>query len=343
MKSKKDNQYQRLELYELQSIFVMRCQGRTIQEVADHVRRGKSTVSNALNKYQHPDWRVWYRMTPLECAKFVFDEMKRNRHRTRQHGHIRDYELREYVCDRLVKDNWSPEEIAETIERYRPGKKITAKTIYNFIKHERTDLAVYLFEKGKPRRQRVTHRRGRFKQGAPKKRSIHERPEEINARQELGHFEGDTIITKRGGTKAILSLRERVTRKRIFRLIPNLEAETVLAALIAILFAIPPELRKSITFDNGTEFAYSVMIKLEAFFPGLMIYYCDSYSSWQKGSVENSNRDFRWYHPKGTDFGTLTPKDIRYVEEKTNRKPMKCNGYRSADEAFEAAMLPVAA
>ena len=340
MKLKIEKKFARLELFELQSIFVMKAQRKTVQEIANHTKRAKSTISKALSKYQHPDWKVWFNMTPLEKAKFVFDEMQRNRRRTRQKGHIRDYELREHVCKKLTKDNWSPEKIAETIEKHKPGKHITAKTIYTFIKHDRKELAQYLFEKGKPRRQRVMNRRGRFKKGAPEKRSIHDRPEEINDRREVGHLEGDTLITKRGGSKAILSLRERSTRSCIFRLIPNMEAETVLAALTAILLALPPELRKSITFDNGTEFAYSVMIKLEARFPGLVIYYCDSYSSWQKGSVENGNREFRWYKPKGTDFGELTPHEVRQIEDKINNKPMKCNGYLSANEAVAAALCP---
>ena len=168
-------------------------------------------------------------------------------------------------------------------------------------------------------------------------RSIHDRPSQIDERKEVGHWEGDTIVTKKKGKKAILSLRERVTRKRIYRLIADLKAETVLAALWAILEELPPKMRKSITFDNGSEFAYSDLIALENRYEGLKLYFCDSYASWQKGSVENSNKDLRWYHPKGTDFGLLSPYDVRHLEEKINNRPMKCNGYRSANEAFAAA------
>ena len=323
MESKKEKKYKRLELFELQSIFVMKSQGKGVREIAKLLHRGASSVSNVLNKHRHPHGGTWLRMSALERAKYVFDGMKRNRSRRRKLGHIRRVKLREYVVDKLVNEGLSPEEISKTIVKHLPGEKVSTKTIYTFIKKERPYLAKYLFEKGKPRRQRVMHRRGRFKQGAPKKRSIHERPEQIDKRQEVGHWEGDTLITKRGGRNAVLSLIERTTRQRVYRLIPNLEAETVLGVIRAIFEELPEGLTKSITFDNGSEFAYSTMINLEAFFPGLMIYYCDSYSSWQKGSVENSNREFRWYHPKGTDFGALTPTGVRQTQEKINRKPMK--------------------
>jgi IS30 family transposase len=113
---------------------------------------------------------------------------------------------------------------------------------------------------------------------------------------------------------------------------PNLEAETTVGHLRAILKELPSDLRKSITFDNGSEFALSELIQLETDFPGLKIYYCDPYKSWQKGTVENSHRGFRWHFPKGTDFADVFPEQIRRVEEKLNRRPMKCHGYKTALE-----------
>lgn len=338
MEVTKESEYERLSLQELQVIYVMKGAGASIRRMGESVGRAPSTVSKALNWYCHPSPKVWLNMTPLERAKHVFDEMRCNRHRSRFGGHIGDVVVREYVIRRLVDDHWSPEIIEAKIGEEFPGKSVCAKTIYTFIKKERRDLLQYLPERGKPRRQRVMHRRGRFKQGAPKKRSIHERTAENNDRQELGHWEGDTIITRRRGTKAILSLRERVTRQRIFRIVRDLKAETILAALRAILHELPPELRRSITLDNGSEFALSVLQCLETYYPGLKLYYCDAYHSWQKGAVENSNRDFRWYYPKGTDFGALSPSEVFALERKINARPMKCHGYKSAQEVFDRAL-----
>ena len=159
----------------------------------------------------------------------------------------------------------------------------------------------------------------------------------------LDSWEVDTLVTKRGGAKAVLSLRERGTRKRIFHLMPDLCAATALGYLRALLESLPAQLRKSLTFDNGSEFGLSELIELEQQYPSLKLYYCDSYCSWQKGSVENANRDFRYYYPKGTDFANLSANDVRRAEERTNNWPMKCLDYRTATEAWEQALLKLAA
>lgn len=335
METKKSKSYMRLELHELQTIFEMKAVGKRIREIAKIVRRSGGTVSKALTKYCHPQLLTWVHMTALERAKHVFDEMQKNRWRSRQHGHIRNYAMREHVIHKLSDDHWTPEQIAARVKESLPDQHICAKTIYNFTKQRGTELQQYLRERGKARRQRIAHRRGRFKQGAPAKRSIHERPAAIEERQELGHWEVDTIVTKRGGGKGILSLRERTLRKRIFRLVPDLCAATTVGYLRAILNSLPPELRKSFTLDNGVEFSLSELIQLEIQYPELKLYYCDPYSSWQKGTVENGNRDFRYYYPKGTDFANLTAQDVRRVEEKINNWPLKCLGYQSASEAFD--------
>lgn len=331
---KKSSNYKRLELVDLEGIYVMRISGKTIQEIAKILFRSASTICEALNKYQHPSWRVWMAMDAFERARHVFRRMKENRSRQGNHGHLKDEQARKYVVDRLVDEQWSPEKIAGRMAIERPEIAVTTKTIYNFTKYERKDLQRYLYERGKPRRQRVANRRGRFRQGAPKKRSIEERPLEANNRTEVGHWEADTIVSRRGGSKAVLSLRERKLRKRFFYLLPNLQAESTLGVLRAFLETVPAEYRKSITFDNGSEFGISEMIKLETWYRGLKLYFCDSYSAWQKGSVENSNRDFRWYFPKGTDFADVSSTEIRVVEHKLNSRPMKCLNFSSSDEVF---------
>jgi IS30 family transposase len=206
---------------------------------------------------------------------------------------------------------------------------VCAKTIYTFIKKERAELTKYLREKGKKRRQRVAHPRGPFRAAAPEKRTIHERPEVIEYRADVGHWEADLILSARGSKKAILSLVDRATREKIFRLIPDHTAQSVLSTMRAILFELPPERRQSITLDNGGEFSYRELIALERAFPGLQIYYCDPYCSWQKGSVERSNREFRGFYPKGTSFESLTSSEVRRTEALINAMPLKCLGYET--------------
>jgi IS30 family transposase len=338
MKTEKTSQYKRLSLPEIELIYVMRSEGRKIREISRKVNRGVQTVHNVLKGYRHTYGICWRKSSAFDKALHVYREIKSNRKRQGRKKIVSNPAIEEHVIKRLVDDQWSPEQIAANIEA-DIGKKISARTIYTFTKKCRPDLKQYLFEKGKPRRQRVVHRRGTFKQAAPTKRSIHER----EALKLLGEWEGDTIITRRNGKKAILSLRERTLRKRYYFLIPDLKSATVLAVLIPFLQSLPPHLRRSITLDNGVEFSSTEMMKLEALFPGFKVYYCDPYKSWQKGSVENSNRDLRWYYPKGTDFNDVTKEELKLVQDKINRKPMKCLLNKSAEQAFNESLLSVAA
>lgn len=343
MQKEKSNKYKRLNLFEVQAIYEMRSNGKSIREITKAIKRSTKTVWVVINNYCHPFGRVWLKMTTLEKAKHVYDEMRKRRKRAGNHGHLKDVVLRNYVINKLVDEHWSPEAISAKVKQALPDKTISTKTIYNFIKYERRDLKEYLIERGKPRRQRVTHRRGRFKQAAPPRRPIHERPLIANTREEIGHWEGDMIVSKKGGTGGVLTLVERVTRNKIYRRVPNLQAVTVLGYLRAIIDCMPVELRRSITFDNGGEFTFSEFIRLERWYPGLKIYYCDPYCAWQKGSVEKANRDFRWYYPKGTDFGLVSIAEIAHVQEKLLHKPLKCLGYRTAQEVFAGELIRLAA
>ena len=344
---KKSNSYERLKLDELQALFVMREEGVSFQKIGDLLKRSKSTIWNAANNYKHRFPGVWRKMTALEKAKHVFDEMVKNRERHGNHGYMKDSEARSFVIEKL-RDDRSPEEIEVLMNRELPRKAVCFKTIYNFTKYERKDLQQYLFERGKPRRQRVSDRRGRFRQGAPAKRSIHERTAEINERLEPGHLEGDIIVSKKGGSGGVLVVVDRVARITWIRKTPNLQAETVLAIFRALIHQLPPRLRKSITFDNGSEFAISDFSSLEKCYDGFLIYYCDAYASWQKGTVENTNKRIRRYFPKGTDFAAISKEEIYHVEQRVNRKLMKCLGWRTPDELWTwyqrpESLLPIAA
>jgi hypothetical protein len=100
---------------------------------------------------------------------------------------------------------------------------------------------------------------------------------------------------------------------------------------------LPAHMRKTLTVDNGPE--NSLLWKLEDIFPGLQVYYCDPYQAYQRGGVENSNGEIRWYFPKGTDFGDVSSKEIWEVQDKLNRKRMECLGWRSAQSVYQEALL----
>lgn len=329
--SKTQKSYKRVSLPELQYTFEMLGRGGKIREIARKLGRSPSTVSSWKNDYCHKNINVWKHMNIYDKARYVFDKMGVRKELNRREP-IRDVEVKNYIISRLAKGD-TPECISATMADELGGKKVCFKTIYNFTK-KRRGLKKYLREEGKKRRQKVKTRKHKQKQGAPKVRSIHKRSNEASKREEFGHFETDLIITKKGGSKAILTVLERLSRKKWFRLIPDTKSDTVYAYLLPILLNLPEGIIKSLTLDNGSEFTYSKIIGLEKQFSGLLTYYCDPYCSFQKGAVERANRDFRMYYPKGTDFGEVLSLDVLRVQKELNNSLLKCLDWESPNTIF---------
>lgn len=328
------NNYKRLSAGERLTIHEMRRAGETISAIARATNRSAGTISKELNRHRQDQGKRWLRMSGAERAEFAGQRAKRNASRRGRKRSFSNEKLRDFVFEKLSIDNWSPEAIAGRLKLDGVLETVCASTIYNYLQTERGDWIEFLRRRGVPRRKRVCHRRSKFRQAAPSKRSCFERPAAALNREEVGHFEVDTVVSCRGGKGGVLAVRERLTRHREYMIIPDLKAATVLAALRALLMRWPPNYVKSLTFDNGSEFCTTEMMKLETFFKELTIYYTDPYAAWQKGAVENSNGELRWYYPKGTDFSTISQKEMQDTITKLNRKPMKCHGWRSSQELF---------
>ena len=330
----------RMRLPRIQSIFKMREAGLTYREIARRNSCSASTVSDTLNKYKHPDAETWSGMCCYERAKYVWDMQRSTaRSKKRFRGHICDKAKRNYVEDKLIREEWSPEIISNRIEG-AIGKSVSTNSIYRYVKREGRRLRKHLYEKGKPRRQRVTHRRGGFrKREKIDKKYIDQRPECINSRQEFGHWEGDLVVgPKRGSGYVILSLIERKTRFKAFVRMPDAKAETTLAYLLAFFIQLPEEARRSITLDNGSEFSVFSMHTLEEKLSDFKVYYTETYSPQQKGSDEHSNGRFRRAFPKKTDFYLVPKTQIKYETDRLNNRPMKLHGYRTPQEMFDMAL-----
>lgn len=330
--------YERLGLGEIQAIFEMRERRLSYREISQSSKRSVSTIHEVVNGYRHPYPRVWRAMPWYEKAKYVYERMGKNRQRQGRRGRVKSAVARRFI-EALLKEDSSPEEIAELMRRSIPEEAVCFKTIYNLIKQERPELKEFLAERGKKRRQRVTARRAR-KRGAPRKRSIDERPEDVNRRIVAGGLECDLVVSGKGGSGALLVAVCRMTRRVWARKVPNLCAFTILGVLRAILLELPKHMRSSITFDNGAEFGASEMNKLESFFPGLKVYYCDPYCAWQRGSVENANKRIRRYFPKGTDFAVVTSAEVARCEERLNNRLMKCLGWQRPRDVWQSYLKP---
>ena len=230
------------------------------------------------------------------------------------------------------------------------GKKfktsLSVPTIYKYIAK---GLFLNLTQEELPRHGKKKHKYKKVKKNksasrAPAGESIEQRPEEIDEREEFGHWEGDTVYSgkgKRKTTRALLTLTERKTRKEIIIAIPNRKAETVVKALDALERKLGARrfraIFKSITFDNGTEFAAAEELERSCVnkrLPRTKVYFCHPYSSWERGTNENTNGMIRRRFPKGTNFAAVTNAQITQAENWINNYPRKILGYKSSEIVF---------
>ena len=242
--------------------------------------------------------------------------------------------LREYVIKKLKKD-WSPEEISGRLKEY-PDKEIgyvCHETIYEYIYGIEgiRDRLYLLLRRYKPKRTKW-HSRKKRGTGIKERISIHERPDEINEKVELGHWETDSMIFSQ--QKGILSVQvERKSRMvRIHRCLDKTAQET-LEAIIKTIDSIPLKYFLSVTYDNGTENVKHT--ELRKMF-GVETYFCDPYCSWQKGLVENTNMFIRQYLPKNAPIDSIADEEIYEIQEKLNNRPRKCLKYMTPNEYFKS-------
>ena len=162
----------------------------------------------------------------------------------------------------------------------------------------------------------------------PERKSIHLRPEEINNRSVPGHWETDSMICKK--QREILSVHHerKIKLTRIYKL-PNKTASETKDAHIKTIKSMQHGAVKSFTYDNGTEGALHTIIRNDW---NVDTYFCDTYSSWQKGGVEHTNGMIRYYIPKDADLSKLTDQDIYEIQEKLNNRPRESLSWRTPNE-----------
>lgn len=321
-----------LSLENRRLIWVMRASGLGIREIGRRAKICASIVSREL-KRNSASLYVSARISPVERAE-VAHEQARCRLKNKKRGKRKarpEVAVYEHIALKL-SEKWSPEMIANTWGEYFPGKSISTATLYRMILKDWPKLRELLPERGKRRRARVMNRRGKVQQAAAEKRHISERSVAADNRREEGHLEIDSILSKRGSKAAIISIIDRKVRRRWYLFVPNLEAATVRKALVTFLYTLSAQQRRSITLDRGSEFAEWKM--LEDIFTGLTVYFCTAYSPHEKGSVERSNRDFRRFFPRGTDFSAVSQQEIDRAQLLINNKPMKCLRWRSPNQVY---------
>ena len=221
---------------------------------------------------------------------------------------------------------------------YRPYRPKRLKTgpwtlgpFYSALAAQRkADLRQYL-ARGRKRR---TRKKGRKAKGPriPMRVPIADRPEAVGSRKGFGHFESDTVVGAAPSRRCMNTQVERRSRRLFARPVDDKSASATARAEYEIFKDIPPAARVDRTWDNGTEASLHMLVD-EAL--GMLTYFADPYSSWQRGSNENRNGRIRRYLPKGTGFEDLAQEDLDAIVGEINDTPMKLLGYKTPNEVWD--------
>jgi IS30 family transposase len=251
---------------------------------------------------------------------------------------------------------WSPEQIARRLRVDFPGDetmRISHEAIYQALYVQgrgalRRELAACL-RTGRALRVPRARSRGRGKSHVTPEILISERPAEAAARAVPGHWEGDLILGL--GSSAIGTLVERTTRFTLLLHLPRMPghgkgdrvkngpalaghgAEAVCGAITRTIGTLPEQLRRSLTWDQGSELSLHAQLRIDS---GVQVYFCDPHSPWQRGTNENTNGLLRQYFPKGTDLSAHSAEALAAVATTLNDRPRKTLGWRTPAEAFDA-------
>ena len=233
--------------------------------------------------------------------------------------------VRDRVRDELMLGR-SPYAIAADLAAEQVEDRVCVETIYTSV-YDGT-LGVKATECLRMRRPRRRRRQGRCVSKRASLPNICSRPEEVNERREVGHWEADQIIGK-GNRSSMLWLTERVTRYTIGVTMPcGYTADAVLAGLVVACEQIPGHLLRSITFDQGKEWAEWETLAATYSIP---VWFCEPHSPWQRGQIENLNRQFRWWFPRGTRLDNIDQADVDHTASiLNNQRRRSMNGQSPA-------------
>jgi transposase, IS30 family len=328
------NTYQRLNLADREEISRGLAAGWTFSHIAHNINKPVSTVTR----------EVWSNCTYPRTYRAGKAEKKAQaiRHRNKQPKLLEtNTELQSYVLEKL-RLNWSPQEIARRLKRDYASDmtmRISHESIYTYIYclprgSLKKELVSCLRQERKLRHNRKNShsRRGAIQDAI----SIDERPSEVADRIVPGHWEGDLIMGSKRSNSALGTLVERTTRYLLLVPLEKHDAYTVRLEFAKAVKTIPRRLKKTLTYDRGSEMAQHKLFTKDT---KIQVYFADPYSPWQRGTNENTNGLLRQYFPKGIDFKTVSKKEILWVQDQVNDRPRKALDFLKPDEAFSELLL----
>tara|TARA_R100000935_G_scaffold55169_1_gene84868 strand:- start:1063 stop:2061 length:999 start_codon:yes stop_codon:yes gene_type:complete len=324
--------YQRLSFQDRIDIEKLLSLKKNCTQIALALNRNKSTISREIKRLPKKEYSS---MKSHEHAAIKASNRKYNKSKINLNP-----ALKKFVYDHLEL-RWSPDQIVTLLKRKNPDDKsmqLSMESIYLHIYlHSKTELRKLLISQLRQKRKvRGNTRRGVDKRSTIKDRiNIEERPEEVKGRQIPGHWEGDLILGK-NRESAIGTLVERTTRAIIMVPLKARDAKSVRKAFEKEFKTIPRQMKKTLTYDNGTEMAQHKLFTKNT---KIQVYFANPYSPWERPTNENSNGLIRDYFPKGTDFSKIPRKRIKEVQKQLNERPRKVLDYSTPKEVFESYIL----
>lgn len=331
-KEKKERQFKHLSWNDRLKIERMLKQGYTNQEIADAVHVSIRTIFREKKRgltIQRDSHLIDREVYVADIAQLKYEENLRAKGPDLKIGS--DRELAEYLEGKIADEGMSPDAALMSIEL--EGRKfkttISKWTLYSYI-----DKGIFmrLTNKDLPRKgvKKGVHREVKRSSRASKGESIENRPEEIDKREEFGHWEMDSVISAKSTTKKrLLTMTERKTRDEIIFLLPNGKTEMIVSAIDKLeecygldLFR---QIFRTITVDNGSEFMDVERIQRSKTGDSqrTKLFFCHPYSSFERGTNENHNGMIRRKIPKKTDFAELSEESVKSVESWMNNYPRR--------------------
>lgn len=310
--------YHQLTEEERYQIYVLLKAGHSQKEIAVLLGRSPSTICRELKRN-----RGLRGYRPAQAQR-INDHRRATAHKAvKVTKDVQDW------IERLIGLDLSPQQVVDYLRRHNLVS-LHHETVYQLVyadKAEGGELYKHLRVASKPYRKRYGHydRRGRIKNRV----DIDSRPAVVDSRSRVGDWEGDTIMGK-GRKSALLTMVERKTLYTVIVRLTGKRADLLADAALKAMQALKSRV-KTITFDNGLEFAEHERIGRGL---GADIYFAHPYASWERGINENTNGLIRQYFPKGTDFNAVTDEDVQAVMNRLNSRPRKTRGHRSPIELF---------
>src|SRR5262245_1860649 len=329
--------YEQLSAAERKTIGRLRAAGQSLRAIARTLVRAPSTISRELhrNSQRTRRWPGGH----YDGARAQMLTERRRRWDAR-HKLARQPALRAIVGDCLAM-GWSPEQIAGRLARLQKYPLISPESIYRFVYHRsaQKDYWHQLLPRRKSRRGRLGVRGGggptRYIQGRV---PVSRRSKVASARRQAGHWEADLMLFRTYG-QAVLVAHERVSRLTRLRRQPSKAAKPVLDSLLAFFRSLARTLRRSVTFDNGSEFSLHSALKAKL---GMLTVFCDPHAPWQKGGIENAIGRLRRPLPRKSDLVRITQRQLDHLIDRYNNTPRKCLSFRTPLEVFNALSQRVA-